>query len=180
MKKFTYKLCGFAAVIVSTAVLGGCGGTEKDAADAASDSAAAATAAVVEDTAKEAKPIDEIYAEIAQKVELVSPVEMDDEFISNYYGIEPDTLEEYVFSMSEEATSAETVVIMKVKDDAAVSDLETALNTVIDEKRAEMENYLPEQFEIVDKSSVSSKGNYVWLVISQNQDAIIEIIEADI
>lgn len=177
MKKLTYKIGGLAVALVSAVLLGGCGGAEENSAAVSTDNVSAQK---IEDEVKETKSVDEIYSEITQSVELISPVEMDDEFISNYYGIEPDTLEEYVFSMSEEATSAETVVIMKAKDEAAVSDIEAALNTVIDEKRAEMENYLPEQFEIVDKSSVSSKGNYVWLVISQNQDAILEIIEADI
>ncbi len=175
MKKVSYKY-GFAAILISAALLGGCGGAEESAA-AVSNGVSTQEA---DETAEEPKAISEIYDEITKNVELISPVEMDDEFISNYYGIEPDTLEEYVFSMSEDATSAETVVIMKAKDEASVADIEAALSTVIDEKRAEMENYLPEQFEIVDKSSVDSKGSYVWLVISQNKDAILEIIEAGI
>ena len=47
----------------------------------------------------------------------------------------------------------------------------------MDEKRSEMQDYLPEQFEIVDKSSVKSKGNYVYLVISGQADSILQIIE---
>ena len=79
--------------------------------------------------------------------------------------------------MSEEATSAETIVIMKVKDEADVESISAALQVVVDEKSAEMEDYLPEQFEIVDKSSVKTKGNYVYLVISESADTIIGIIE---
>ena len=41
-------------------------------------------------------------------------------FCIYYYGIVPEKLEEYIFVMSEEATSAETIVIMKVKDEADV------------------------------------------------------------
>ena len=79
--------------------------------------------------------------------------------------------------MSEEATSAETIVIMKVKDEADVESISAALQVVVDEKSAEMEDYLPEQFEIGDKSSVKTKGNYVYLVISESADTIIGIIE---
>ena len=32
-------------------------------------------------------------------------------------------------------------------------------------------------FEIVEKSSVQIKDNYVWLVISENADAITSIIK---
>ena len=82
-----------------------------------------------------------------------------------------------LLALSEDATSAETVIIMKAKDSATVSALSDCLQLVVDEKKSEMENYLPEQFDIVVKSSVQTKDNYVWLVISENADAILKIIE---
>ncbi len=126
------------------------------------------------------KSVEEIYGEITQGVELISPVQMGDDFITNYYGIAPEKLDGYVFAMSEDATSAETVVIMKVKDAGDVEAMVGALQVVVDEKRSEMQDYLPEQFEIVDKSSVKSKGNYVYLVISENADTILQIVEKDL
>ena len=123
------------------------------------------------------KSVEEIYQEITQGVELISPVRMGDDFITNYYGIAPEKLDGYVFAMSEDATSAETVAIMKVKDAGDVEAMVSASQVVVDEKRSEMQDYLPEQFEIVDKSSVKSKGNYVYLVISENADAILQIVE---
>ena len=89
-------------------------------------------------------------------------------------------MEEYVFSMSEDATQAETVVLMKAKDGADTGEIVSALETVVDEKKNEMENYLPEQFEIVEKSEVKTRDRYVWLVISQQADAITDIIEKDL
>lgn len=127
-----------------------------------------------------AKSVQGIYEEIGQKVALNSPMLLPDDFIMNYYGIDVSTLDEYVFSMSEVAISAETVVILKAKDAGSTSALSASLQTVIDQKRSEMENYLPEQFQIVDKSSVQVKGNYVYLVISENADAISQIIQADL
>ena len=41
---------------------------------------------------------------------------MDEDFILNYYGIDVSALEEYVFSISEDAAQAESVIIMKVKN----------------------------------------------------------------
>lgn len=157
---------------VGAVLLGGCG-QEKEAPETEGEQNE------VEETVN-ARPVKDIYADIEQAVELHSPVEMADSFISNYYGIDPKKLEEYVFVMSEEATSAETIVIMKVKDEGDVEKISGALQVVVDEKRGEMENYLPEQFEIVDKSSVKTKGNYVYLVISESQDAIIQMIEEGI
>lgn len=127
---------------------------------------------------KTAKSIDEVYQEIEQTVTLKSPQCMDDDFISNYYGIDATLLEEYVFSMSGDAAQAETVIIMKVKNTDDLAGLTESLQTVVDEKKNEMENYIPEQFAIVEQSKVQTKDNYIWLVISENADAITDIIES--
>lgn len=126
------------------------------------------------------KSVDSIYQEIVQSVELNSPMVLPDDFIVNYYGIDVNTLDEYVFSMSEVSTSAETIAILKAKNSADTANLSTSLQMVLDQKRAEMENYLPDQFQIVDKSSVQVSGNYVYLVISEQAAAITSIIEAGI
>ena len=127
---------------------------------------------------KTTKSIDEIYRESGQTVTLQSPQCMDDDFISNYYGIDASMLEEYVFSMSEDAAQAETIIIMKLKNTDDLASLQDSLQTVVDEKKNEMENYIPEQFAIVEKSKVQTKENYIWLVISENADAITDIIES--
>lgn len=173
MKRTT--LNKYAIILSCTLLLGGC----SQAAPAESTSSGTTTVQM-ENPSKEAKSIADIYDEIAANVTLSSPVAMDDDFISNYYGIDASTLEEYVFSMSEDATSAETIIIMKAKDASNISSLSDCLQVVVDEKKNEMENYLPEQFAIVEKSSVKTKDNYVWLVISENADDINKIIEADL
>lgn len=166
MKRISLKK--YLMILTSVMLLSGC-----------ADSAAAATVQT-EEVQKEAEAITDIYDEITKSVTLYSPFCWDEEFISNYYDIDVTGLEEYVFSMSEDATSAETIIIMKAKDSSSVSDISDCLQVVVDEKKNEMENYLPEQYEIVAKSSVQTKDNYVWLVISENADAITKIIEYSI
>lgn len=169
MKRISLKK--YVLILTSVMLLGGCA----DSAPASKDSASA-----VQTQQTAPKAISDIYDEITKSVTLYSPFCWDDEFISNYYGIDVAGLEEYVFSMSEDATSAETIIIMKAKDASSVSGLSDCLQMVVDEKKNEMEDYLPEQYEIVAKSSVQTKDNYVWLVISENADAITGIIEDSI
>lgn len=172
-KMTKYRWIQIAAVILNAILLlTGCG--------TAATSSDDPQGSEVQEEAKETKSIDEVYQEITGQVSLESPVCMDEDFISNYYGIDVSTLEEYVFSMSEDAAQAETVVIMKVKDLNDVEEISSILETIVDEKKNEMENYLPEQFEIVEKSEVKTKDQYVWLVISQQSDAISDIIEKDL
>lgn len=126
---------------------------------------------------KAAASIAEVYEKIGEEVTLQSPACMDDDFISNYYGLDTALLEEYVFSISEDAAQAETVIIAKVKDAGDAEQVAESLQAVVEDKKAEMENYIPEQFAIVEKSEVVIKDNYVWLVISENEDSITSVIE---
>lgn len=127
---------------------------------------------------KTVKTIGEVYQEIEKTVSLKSPQCMDEDFISNYYGIDAALLDEYIFSMSEDAAQAETIIIMKAKNADDLANLADSLQTVVNEKKNEMENYIPEQFAIVEQSTVQTKDNYVWLVISDNADAVTDIIES--
>lgn len=126
---------------------------------------------------KEEKNLSEIYVEIEEAIELPEMIALNDDYISNYYGIDLGTLEEYLFRNAEEIIYADTVILMKAKDEASVSGLQEVLETIITQKKLELENYLPEQFEIVEKSKVETSGAYVYLVISEERNTIIEIIE---
>lgn len=123
------------------------------------------------------KSCEEIYEEIAASVELQSPMIVPEAFVANY-GVDFSAIDDYVFAMSELSTSVETIAIFKSEDAASRENITASLETFADGKRAEMENYLPEQFDIVDRSSVKTSGDYVYLVISENAEAIEEIIAA--
>ena len=118
-----------------------------------------------------------IYAEIQKQVKLPEVYEADDDFLSNYYGIDTAVLESYVFASADDAALADSVVILKVKEGEDVSVLSDALSMVRDQKAAEMQNYIPAQYEIVAKSEVQVRGNVVYLVISGDAEKIEGIIE---
>jgi len=122
----------------------------------------------------------ELYDIISENVQLIDPMELTDDFLENYYGIDITSLEDYACYMSETAISAETLFMIKAQSESDAGVIAEIVNFVKEEKAAEMEDYLPEQFEIVDASKVMSDGKYVWLVISENADKINSIIEENI
>ncbi len=159
-------------LMTAAALLGGCG--EK--------SGETVSERVTESTQEEAGAADvsvqSVYEAVGAAVELPSMIEGDDDFISNYYGIDPVDLEEYVFAEAEDATLASAVIIMKVKSSDAAERIVGSLNTVINQKAAEMQDYIPEQYEIVANSSVKTEGLYVYLVIAENAGDIESVIQS--
>ena len=67
---------------------------------------------------------------------------------------------------------------MKVNDPEDLETFADCLQTIVDDKKYEMEDYIPEQFAIVEKSKVQTRDSYLWLVISDNADEITDIIES--
>lgn len=130
-----------------------------------------------EQTTKEEKALTEVYDEIAENVELPKMVVLNDNYIANYFGIELSGLEEYIFTNAEEVIYADTIIIMKAKADTDKEVLQEALETMIEHKKSELENYLPDQFKIVEKSKVQVSGDYIYLVISEKEADIKAIIE---
>ncbi len=157
-------------------LLSGCasGGENQPTQAAPAQTTAATTTEAV--TTVAAKPLSEIYTEIEGAVELPKMVVLNDNYIANYFGIDLEVLEEYVFTNAEEVIYADTVIMMKAKADTDKEVLKEALNTMVEHKKAELENYLPEQFKIVEKSEVQVKGDYVYLVISEKASDIEAVI----
>ncbi len=163
-----------AALTAAALLCTGCGEESAPAVNAPSDTVSDTTEFTDQPAAssqEEAMPksVSEIYEEIGQTVSLKSPQCMD--------GIDTAVLEEYVFSMSEDAAQAETIILMKVKNTEDLEGFAECLQTIVDEKKNEMENYIPEQFAIVEKSKVQTKDPYIWLIISENADEITDVIE---
>lgn len=127
--------------------------------------------------AQELQSLQQVYEEITASVELCSPMLLTDEILLNYYNINAEDLDEYVFEMSEDATSAEMVVMMKILDSAKMEEVKTNLETELSYKKYELEDYLPEEYEIVNSATVKTDGVYLWLVVSHSEAQISEIIE---
>lgn len=119
-----------------------------------------------------------VYESVGKAVELPVMIEGDDDYISNYYGINPEDLEEYIFAEAEDAALASAVIIMKAKSEDSVTKITDSLNTVLAQKAAEMQDYIPEQYDIVADSLVRTEGLYVYLVISENAGDIESVIQS--
>lgn len=118
------------------------------------------------------KTLEEIYTQMIDNVEMPVMVRMDEEYITNYFGIDLTVFDEYVFAAAEDALLAENIILVKVKEGQSKEPVVEILEKIIKQKKAELESYLPEQFKIVEKSSVVTKDNYVILIISSKKSEL--------
>ena len=130
--------------------------------------------------AAEPKTPEEMYEQILKEAELPEMVLGDDEYIMNYYGIDPETLEGYIFASADSAILADAVIILKAKEEGSVEKLSEALRNIKEWKEAEMDNYAPDAYKVAKASSVRTEGKYVWLVMSEQSGKIEDIIRSGI
>ncbi len=132
------------------------------------------------DSTNENVNIDTIYSGISPMTEETLVI-MNDNYISNYYGIDVADLSEYIFAQSDDPKSAETIIIFKCDNSEKRKTYVEAINNSLDQKLEELTNYdLPDEAKLVKAAKVKTSGNLVYLVISDNADSMNKIIKDSI
>ena len=138
--------------------------------------------AVSQDTAadessKEPVAVMDIYNEIAESVTLPEMFFADETFMMNYYGIDASKLEEYVFASCLDSTSADLIILIRLKDEASADEVVDGLNTLLEQMGVEMEDYNPEANELVKAAEVRRNGKNIDLIIHEDRETILSIID---
>lgn len=108
-------------------------------------------------------------------------VEMNDNYISNYYGIDVADLQEYVFAQSDDPKSAETIIIFKCQDGEKRKLYVQAVENALNQKYDELTNYdLPDEAKLVKQSKIRKSDDLVYLVISDKSKEMNKIIKDSI
>ena len=169
-------------ILTATLALGACtkdnGGTDPAPQPTAAASNAGNEGGDVSGTVTaEAQLPKDIYAKISSAVTLPDLYQGDDDWILNNYGLDASKLEDYVCAEGDEL-HADRIFIIKTKDSADVADVMSKLNAVYGQLSSpEMLDYMPEQADTIKAGRVVSSGNYAYLLISPDADAIEAIIK---
>ena len=186
MKVKMRKVTGWAAV-AAVCLLAACG-SEKPQQGGSTATATAAPTQQVQQPADDAAPTEagagqeaaataqDIYDEICAEYSLPDMYPLDDNGIMNFYGLDAAMIESYVCAEAAE-TRADRVFIVMLKDAADVADVESKLNNVLGQLSSEDSlAYYPEQADVITAASVKTKGNTVYLFISEYADGMEEIL----
>ncbi|MGL5540758.1 MAG: DUF4358 domain-containing protein [Erysipelotrichaceae bacterium] len=125
------------------------------------------------------KELDATLVEKFESGEIGFPgtMDLDATLLSDVYGINAEeALESYVVKIPMMMVQASEIAMFEVKDgqmDAVKAGVEKRLADL----DATWSQYLPDQYDLVKNAAKIEKGNYFFLVIAEEQDAIVKIIE---
>ncbi len=121
--------------------------------------------------------VNEIYSRITSGVQFpANMVTMDDDYFINQFGFELSKFDEYIFAVSDNALLAEGIVIIKVKDEADIESVKAKLNEYVTEEITVLNDYLPEQGKIAEKSVVDSNGRFAYMIMSSKVSEVKDIV----
>lgn len=132
------------------------------------------TAAPAEDSKAPAagSAVDAVWKDIA-KLDLPAFMDMDDEVLNAFYGLDVADLEEYVGKIPMMNVQATEFFIAKVKP-GKMDTVKTAVEGRVDDLVAQWSQYLPEQLELVEDARVVTNGDYIMLAISEHADDAVK------
>lgn len=114
---------------------------------------------------------------ITAQIELPALEGLNDDFLSELYGIDPADLVDYVAQIPMMNVTATEFFLAQVKD-GKMDTVKAALQSRQATLEAEWQQYLPEQLELVKNYRLVTQGNYVMFCVSYEADAAVSIFNS--
>lgn len=121
-----------------------------------------------------------VMTEIETSVTL--PENMDDitttDLLLQYYGIKAEDVKQFAVKINGTGIQCDEIVMIEAVDADALARIKTSLQNRLDDVKNQMNNYLPDQYQIAAACKVETKGNYAVLFISSDADRMTEIFNS--
>ena len=82
------------------------------------------------------------------------------------FGIAPGDCKQEIVAICQDSLLADELWLIEATDKEAADRIEALAQNRLQQKAAELENYLPEQYQVVQQAQLSREGNCVVLLIS--------------
>ncbi|NIK78886.1 PBP1b-binding outer membrane lipoprotein LpoB [Paenibacillus castaneae] len=118
--------------------------------------------------------IDAMLAKIEQPALMEMPVDM----VNQMYYFDPAQLEQYTIMMPMMNVKTNEIAIFKVKEASQIAAIEEGVKKRAADIQKQFETYLPDQYENAKNYKLVTKGNYVFFVISEEADKLVNEFNA--
>ncbi|MCC8141357.1 MAG: DUF4358 domain-containing protein [Lachnospiraceae bacterium] len=114
------------------------------------------------------------FADVEQAVESqIDPETMtraDDQTIKRDYGLNAADYDGIMLYVSTFNLNAQEILLVKVEDESQMQDVEDAVDARIESRKNDFDGYIPEQAKLMDDALVTIRGDYLFLVISDEAE----------
>ncbi|MBR4941836.1 MAG: DUF4358 domain-containing protein [Clostridia bacterium] len=120
----------------------------------------------------------DVYGDLVSKVTFPEMFALDSDGLLSLVGIESSLYSEAVAYIPLTAVSGNMVFIIKTVDGASAETVAQKLENYRSGALAQMNNYLPAEYDKISASSVETDGSFVWLVVADDQAAAVDAVSS--
>lgn len=131
-------------------------------------------------SAADAPRLEDVYGQILDLKVLPEMYVLGDDYVQSYYGIPAEAISDRIFAVADDPMMADTLIIVHVSAAGDAAAIEEGFRTINMQRLQEMESYNPEQYQRAEKAVIKTSGSYVCYIISDDNDAIVKLIENSI
>ena len=125
------------------------------------------------------KLLDDINAEMGiseSTIEGLNIIKTEQDLKDNY-NITSDQITQFAAERTSSKKDYMELVMVEAKDDESLKKIVDQMNSRLDAQLSTAKSYNPEAVDVLESCKVTTKGNYIYLVISKKQEEIENIIE---
>lgn len=121
--------------------------------------------------------VQDAMAALTQKAPIEEPLTLEEADMLDFFGIPAESMADFAAQTCSNGISAQEIVLVKAADEDGAKTVEEKLQARLDNRRAEMEHYLPDQYDILSQCRVRRDGLYVALIIHPEHEALEEVYQ---
>lgn len=125
---------------------------------------------------EKAVDLNALYTEYASMMPEMAT--MDENTMLNFLGIQADTCEVAIAAISTDGMRTDEVWLIQAKDADSLAHVQEMAQLRLEAKSDETISYAPDQYAVVEKAQVITKGNYLAFLVSPDVDALAEKFNA--
>lgn len=121
--------------------------------------------------------MNEINASILEVADLTNMVQGDVKKLRKLYYINKNEVEDFILYAPKTNMDADEILVLKAKDEESIKVLKDKIETRVEKQSDSFASYRPELKEVIDDYELKEKGQYLYLIISEENRKINKAIE---
>jgi hypothetical protein len=117
------------------------------------------------------------YSELTTVEDMPTMVVVPEDKAEVLLGIDPEECKQLITAICQDSLRADEIWLVQANDESSAKEIMELANNRIAQKSAELENYNPEQYKIVQQAKVYTSGNYVILIVSPLADTLVSMMK---
>lgn len=155
--KYTFRMLLVCAVMLS---LCACGGQSKQPVEK-----------------KEEISVQSVMDEMLSQAEIQDPLVLSESDMLDFFGIKSENMSEFAAVTCANGISAQEIVLIKAVNEECAEIIEEKLENRLENRKAEFENYLPDQYDILTECEVEQEDVYVCMILHPEHEKLEKLYD---